>query len=115
MVLDFWKANDLPAHVIPVAKGKHPSVRLEAGGCKRLLRITTFFIPLLAGKKKRAAELVKKFIDLRFAIGGSDPYGEEEFAIVNELRWQVNDGRIFKRHVKPSETTRPVSQVEALG
>jgi hypothetical protein len=81
------------------------SFRLEFAGHKRMMRLLDLILPHLYGKKKEAALVVKKFIDLRQSKPFRSPYGQEEFTLVDKLRWEVNDGRTIKRRFVSSETT----------
>lgn len=87
------------------------SLRLECAGMKRVGRLIDCIEPHLHGKKREAATLVRQFISSRQSKPMRSPYSDEEFAIANKLRFEVNDGRL-KRKLKSSETTRQTSRPE---
>ena len=106
-VISSWKFWGLPAWIVD---GKNNSLRLEGAGHKRLKKIAEFFLPYLTGKKRRAAECVLEYITLRQGKSHQAPYDKEEFALVNKLRFEINDGRL-KRRLIPSETKCVLSEV----
>ena len=82
MVIASMKAWDLPVWVEKTRKG----TRIAVGGMKRTKRIAEFFIPLLTGEKRKAAEIVKEFAELRLSKPQNAPYGEDEFHLVERIR-----------------------------
>lgn len=99
-----WKSFGLPLYLIPTSKG----IRLEVAGVKRVSRVVEEFLPLLTGRKKMAASIVKEYIDLRLQKPQNSPYGKEEFDLVNRLRNGANDGN-GKRLLLSSETLCRIS------
>jgi hypothetical protein len=81
-------------------------VRVSAYGIKRVSRIIECFLPYLTGTKRLAAEVVMEFMRLRLSKPQASPYGEEEFALANRLRTEINAGAGVGKRLVSSETTR---------
>jgi hypothetical protein len=80
--------------------------RVEIVGVRRLLRFLDIILPVLRGRKAQSATVVRDFIVLRLGKSQPDPYGPEEFALVNRLR-SLNAGngkRTILPRVESSET-----------
>jgi hypothetical protein len=98
LVVQSLQAWDLPVYIPHMSR---KGIRVEAGGCKRVLRWLDFFLPVLTGTKKQAAEVVRDFIVMRMSKPQPSPYGPDEFAFVNKLR-AINAGN-GKRNILPRE------------
>jgi hypothetical protein len=104
LVLRTWEHLGLPVRTVDTAGG----LRLEIGGMDRVAAILRVFRPLLTGNKRRAADLVQAYIDLRNAKGRAPAhYDEREFSIVGQIR-AVNAGNGHLKHWwrESSETLR---------
>lgn len=90
-------------------KTKRNGYRISAVGIKRVSRIIEFFKPYLTGKKLDAALAVEEFINLRLNKPQASPYGEDEFAIVNRIRTEINAGggigSVLRSKAESSETS----------
>jgi hypothetical protein len=106
LTLDKW---GIP-HSLLAKKSKgetwNDSARIEIQGCKRLQNLLNVILPHLFGNKRRAAELVLEFIELRASKVQASPYGDDEIRIVNELRAVNGGNRGNKILLESSETIR---------
>ena len=99
LICEEWDRLGLPIYYCDVPTG----MRIEIQGCKRVKRVLDVFLPLLTGEKKSAAEVVRRFIALRFSKSPRAPYSREEMECVNEIR-RINspNSRYGKRMIDVS-------------
>lgn len=103
---DEWR---VPYYVVDhraKVKSWNDSLRVEVAGMKRVKKLLEVTRPHIHGDKRRAADLVWEFILLRESKAQADPYGEEEFRIINHLRFVNGGSRGHKQLVESSETVR---------
>ena len=62
------------------------ATRVEIAGMQRMVRLTDWILPHLTGDKLRAAKIVREFCDLRMSKKQSEPYGPDEFRLVDKIR-----------------------------
>lgn len=105
--LDEWGCGYyMPRLTKRPTKAQRDGLRVEIVGMKRVQKFTTLILPHLAGQKREAAAIVKAYVDLRLSKPQASPYGEDEFELVNRLRFVNGTGRGVKVLVESSETGR---------
>jgi hypothetical protein len=86
VVSESLRVHGLPVYVAERPKAGRDQVGIHASGMLRVKKYCDTFIPHLTGQKKRAAELVLKYIESRLAETKGSQYTDEQLAIVTELR-----------------------------
>jgi hypothetical protein len=105
--LDEWECGYyIPRLVKRPTKAQRDGLRVEIVGMKRVKKFIDIVVPHLAGQKRQAAEIVQQYVDLRLSKAQAAPYGEEEFELVNRLRYVNGANRSVKVLVESSETRR---------
>lgn len=105
--LDKWGCGYyVPRLIKRPSKAQREGLRVEIAGMKRVQRFCAEILPHLTGQKREAAAIVSAYVDLRLSKKQADPYGEEEFELVNRLRYVNGTGRGVKMLVESSETGR---------
>lgn len=108
-LMDTLKAQGIGFYVVDArAKQKswNDSIRIEIGGMKRVKNFLSSYFDYLYGDKKQSAQVVRDYIELRESKAQADPYGEEEFRLVNMLRFLNGGNKGNKKIVESSETVR---------
>lgn len=87
VVAETMKRNGLPVYVRETSKGL---IEIKVVGLRRCKRVAEALMPYLTGQKRRAADVVLRYCNLRLEKPHKAPLQAEEFALIAEAR--ANNG-----------------------